>query len=560
MFFTKIKNLQNFINIILNSIKFSQSIILIFVVLTIPTESQILKANLLINKELSTPRNTIHTHLNNLQSDNYNPKNASKTLFKGQYTQKQLETLSIKLKKILDGKKIFINLAKVPSDENYTDTLTGKNLYYITSENGFIYLEKYENKWLYSEETVNLIDEIYADIYFIEITNITEGLPSYFHNHFLGLTLWQYIGIIIFVFFTFLISKILKYLFKYIFHKILKKLSKFDITIRYLPKLASPFSIGIAIAILDIAFSLLFLPVLWLQKISFIINLIYPILFILLGWDIADLLGEVFNSITSRTKSKLDDQLVPFGRKLVKGVIILLGLFYFVSNLGFDYTPLLAGASIGGLALALAAQETVKNVFGSVTIFVDQPFEVGDFIVFDGVDGIVEEIGLRSTRIRTLYDSVITMPNGKMADMRIDNMGVRTMRRYRAFYCLTYDTPTGLIDLYVKGLRELVLQHPATNKETYQIFLNNLNSHSIDILVNIFFIVETWDEELVAREKFIRDAINLARTIGINFAFPTQTLHINDFPEKQSLNPQYNEPKNSLIKKFNEFLGKKLDN
>lgn len=553
-------NFDNFkINQLKNTINMANLIAILFVLFSFSFGTYITKANTTTTKELSTPRNTIHTHLNNLQSDNYSPKNASKALFKGRYSQKQLETLAVKLKKILDGKKIFINLAKVPSDENYIDTLTGKNLYYISSENGFIYLEKYDNKWLYSEETVSLIDEIYSDIYFIEITNITEGLPSYFHNHFLGLTLWQYIGILIFVFFTYLISKILKYVFKFIFHKILKKLSKFDITIRYLPKLASPFSIGIAIAILDIAFSLLFLPVLWLQKISFIINLIYPVLFILLGWDIADLLGEIFNSITARTKSKLDDQLVPFGRKLVKGIIILLGLFYFVGNLGFDYTPLLAGASIGGLALALAAQETVKNVFGSVTIFVDQPFEVGDYIVFDGVDGVVEEIGLRSTRLRTLYDSVITMPNGKMADMRIDNMGVRTMRRYRTFYNLTYDTPTELIDLYVKGLRELVIQHPNTNKETFQIFLNNLNSHSIDILVNIFFFVETWDEELVAREKFIRDAINLARTIGINFAYPTQTLHINDFPEKQSLNPKYNEPKPTLIKKFNNFLGKKLD-
>jgi MscS family membrane protein len=313
------------------------------------------------------------------------------------------------------------------------------------------------------------------------------------------------------------------------------------------------------IALLDYSLNLLFLPVVWLQKISFLINLIYPLLFILLGWEIADLLGEVFSSITARTKSKLDDQLVPFGRKLVKGLIILLGLFYFVGNLGFDYTPLLAGASIGGLALALAAQETVKNVFGSVTIFVDQPFEVGDYIVFEGVDGVVEEIGLRSTRVRTLYDSIITMPNGKMADTRIDNMGVRKMRRYRTFYNLTYDTPTELIDLYVDGLRKLVLKHPTTNKEIYQIYLNNLNSHSIDILVNIFFLVDNWDDELIAREEFIRSAIDLARTIGINFAFPTQTLHIQDFPEKESLAPKYNQNKSTLIQKFNNYLGDKLD-
>ena len=516
------------------------------------------KNEILANREVNSPRNTLHTHLNNLQIDNYKPNISAIALYRGKYSNKQLKTLSVKLKKVIDGKKIFVKLANVPNNENYIDTITGKNIYFLSNDESYIYLEKYGNKWLYSEETVSLIDEMYSEIYFIELANFTEGLPSYFHQNVFGVMIWQYLGIIIFILIAYILSILLKKILKFIFHRILIRLAKFDITIKYLPQISSPFSIAISIALLDFSLNLLFLPITWSHNISFLINLIYPLLFILLGWNVSDLIGEILISITAKTKSKLDDQLVPFGRKLIKGVVILFGLFYFIGNLGFDYTPLLAGASIGGLALALAAQETVKNVFGSVTIFMDQPFEVGDFIIFDGAEGNVEEIGLRSTRIRTLYDSVITMPNGKMADSRIDNMGKRTMRRYKTFLTLHYKTPTDLIDLYVNGIKEITLNHPKTNKEIYQVYLNQFSASSIDILINIFFLVDDWDSELQARSLFITQCLNLARELGIHFAYPTQTLNIENFPEKISNSPIYQE-KETIIKKFNNFLGKKLD-
>ncbi len=571
-------------NIKLNSIVFLNSLSNFFLTLFSKKLKNYLNLRILIiflflihlnnsfaNREVNSPRNTLHTHLNNLKLDNYKPNISLRTLYRGKYSNKQLKTLTVKLKKVIDGKKIFVKLANVSNNENYIDSITGKNIYFLSTNESYIYLEKYGNKWLFSEETVSLIDEMYSEIYFIELTNFTEGLPSHFHKNVFGVTIWQYLGIIIFIIIAYFLSIIFKRILKFIFHKILNKLAKFDITIKYLPKISSPFSLAISLTLLDFSLNLLFLPITWTHNISFVINLLYPLLFVLLGWNISDLIGEILQSLIAKTKSKLDDQLIPFGRKLIKGLVILLGLFYFVGNLGFDYTPLLAGASIGGLALALAAQETVKNVFGSVTIFMDHPFEVGDYITFDGAEGVVEEIGLRSTRIRTMYDSVITMPNGKMADSRIDNMGLRTMRRYRTFLNLHYNTPTELIELYVSGLNELVIKHPNTNKEVYQIYLNQFSSSSVDILVNIFFFVETWDDELKARSKYITQALELAREIGISFAYPTQTLNIENFPEKVSLSPIYeinykNESdinkglaKENVIKKFNNYLGKQLD-
>ncbi len=508
---------------------------------------------------LNSPRATLHTHLNNLQISNYQPHKAAKALFKGNKSNKTILDFSIKLKRILDAKKIFIELSQVPNNENFIDTSTNKNIYFLSSNEPTLYLEKINNKWLYSEETVNLVEEIYNQIYFFEIVNLTDKLPSIFHKNLFGITLWQYLGIILFLFFGLLIYRIIKKVLKYTFSNLLKKLKHLDVDVKHLNKIASPISFTMVLILLDHTFSLLFLPSNWLKSISFIISICYPILFIIFGWYIIDLISEIFQNITTKSKSKLDDQLIPFGRKLIKGVLVLLGTFYFVSSLGVDYTPLLAGASIGGLALALAAQETVRNVFGSVTIFIDHPFEVGDFIAFDSTEGIVEEIGLRSTRIRTLYNSLITMPNGKMADMRIDNLGKRVMRRYNTHYSLTYDTPTYLIEAYVNGLKTIHKNHPITNKDEYQIYLNRLNSSSIDILVNVFFDVDNWNDELEARSLFITQAIDLAKELNVRFAFPTQTLFIEDFPEKQDKTPIYDNDKKGVISKMNDYFGKKLD-
>lgn len=525
-------------------------VVIVFVLLSLPVFSQ---------TDLSTPRSTIDNHYSNLQDGNFYPKVAAKSLYKGGLISKKIESLAIKLKKILDGKKIFIKLIKIPDNENYIDSTLGQNIYYLSKFDKSIYLKKYADKWLYSEETVNSIDRMYSSIYFIDISDYVEELPNYFHSHLFGITLWQFIGVLVLALIAFLLSRILKSILKYLFFRGLAKFSKLDIAVKYLAKVASPFSIGFAVLFLDYSLNLLVLPVPWLEKISFSLRLIFPFLFILLGWNLSDFVGEVLSSVHRRNKSKLDSQLVPFGRKLLKGFVILIGLFYFISSLGIDYTPLLAGASIGGLALALAAQETVKNVFGSITIFIDQPFEVGDYIVFEGGDGTVEEIGLRSTRIRTMYDSLITMPNGKLIDMLIDNLGARKNRRYKTFYSFPYNTPPDLINLYIEGLREIVLKHPQTNKDIYYIYINELSAHSIDILVNIFFRVENWEKELIARSEFITEALNLANEIGIHFAIPAQRLKVQSEKEFENEYVNYPEEKSNIIKKFNNYLGKKLD-
>lgn len=239
-----------------------------------------------------------------------------------------------------------------------------------------------------------------------------------------------------------------------------------------------------------------------------------------------DLGSSVFEARARRTATKFDDILVPLLRKAVKLFILAIGIIFIADNMAIDVTSLLAGLGIGGLAFALAAKDTIENIFGSVTILLDRPFQIGDWVNFNGVDGSVEAIGLRSTRVRTFYDSVITVPNSNMIKANIDNYGLRRYRRYRSIINITYNTPPEKIEAFCEGIRELIRQHPYTRKDYYMVYLNEFGAHSLDILLYTFFRTPDWATELRERHRLMVDIVRLANRIGVEFAFPTQTLYL----------------------------------
>jgi MscS family membrane protein len=266
-----------------------------------------------------------------------------------------------------------------------------------------------------------------------------------------------------------------------------------------------------------------------------------------------------FSKLAEKTESTLDDQLVPLIRKTLKALVVIIGtLFVLKEGLEVDIVPFLTGLSIGGLAFALAAQDTIKNFFGSIMIFIDKPFQVGDWITSGDVDGTVEEVGFRSTRVRTFRNSVMYIPNGKIADATIDNHGLRQYRRFYTTLTVTYDTPPQLMEIFVEGLRKIVESHPDTRKDGYHIYFNNLSSYSQDIMFYIFFEVPNWAEELRCRHEILVSIVKLANNLGVRFAFPTQTLHMEDFPGKNTLVPSYHQDSSVYKGKLQEFIAKEL--
>ena len=161
---------------------------------------------------------------------------------------------------------------------------------------------------------------------------------------------------------------------------------------------------------------------------------------VLLLYRAVDLLTAWMRDKADRTDTKLDDQLVPLVQRALKVTVVLIGIVFVLQNLNVDVASLLAGLGIGGLAFALAAKDTVSNLFGSITIFLDKPFAIGDWVSVAGVEGVVEEVGFRSTRVRTFYNSLVSIPNSKFTDAVVDNFGLRQYRRCSIKLGVAYDT------------------------------------------------------------------------------------------------------------------------
>ena len=160
----------------------------------------------------------------------------------------------------------------------------------------------------------------------------------------------------------------------------------------------------------------------------------------------------------------------------------------------------------------------------------DRPFEIGDWIVTGGVEGSVESVGIRSTRVRTFYNSLITVPNSQLISAVVDNMGARRYRRYKTMIGVAYDTPPEKIDAFCAGIRELIRRHPYTRKDYYHVYFNEFADASLNVLLYCFHEAPDWGTELRERHRLFNDILRLARQLGVEFAFPTQTVHLHQAP------------------------------
>lgn len=243
-----------------------------------------------------------------------------------------------------------------------------------------------------------------------------------------------------------------------------------------------------------------------------------------------DIFMDVLARRATQTESKLDDSLVPLLRTAVRLFVTFVGLLFVLQNLDINVSSLIAGLGLGGLAIALAAQDTVRNLLGGVTIFADKPFEVGDWVVVDGVEGTVEAVGFRSTRVRTFYNSLISVPNGNLMDSGIDNMGQRRWRRYKTTLGVAYHTKPDQLQAFVEGIRAIIQANPGMRQDYYIVEFHGFGATSLDILVYCFIDAEDWNEELRTRHVLNLDIMRLAESLQVEFAFPTQTLHIARMP------------------------------
>lgn len=244
------------------------------------------------------------------------------------------------------------------------------------------------------------------------------------------------------------------------------------------------------------------------------------------GFRMIDLFSSYLLKRASQTSTKFDDLLIPLVSRTLKVFVGCIGVVSFAEAFNLPIAGLISGLGIGGVALAFASKDTVANLFGSLTVLVDRPFEIGDWIITDGAEGSVETVGMRSTRVRTFYNSLITIPNSNLTTAIVDNMGRRRYRRIKTMLGLQYDTPPDKIEAFCEGIRELIRRHPYTRKDYYHVYFNQFSASSLDVLLYCFIECPDWAVELREKQRLFLDILKLADALGVSFAFPTQTLHL----------------------------------
>ncbi len=297
-----------------------------------------------------------------------------------------------------------------------------------------------------------------------------------------------------------------------------------EVESRTIRRAVRPFGLAAAAILWLQAIRLLGLPNHALLVLGPAIRLFAMLAFVWAAFRVTDLVGEYFAGRARATASRFDDLVVPLLRKTVKIVIGVFGLIYIASSFDVEIGPLLTGLGIGGVGFAFAAKDTLENLFGSVTVILDRPFQVGDWVVIGETEGTVEELGLRSVRVRTFYNSLVTIPTANLVRARVDNYGQRKYRRWTTHLNILYETPPDLVEAFCEGIRELIRSHPYTRKDYYQVWLHQFGPHSIDVLVYIFFEAPEWSTELRERHRLMLDVMRLADRLGVQFAYPTQRL------------------------------------
>ncbi len=507
---------------------------------------------------LITPREAVYLQSKYVQPETFYPEISAKAMDIDKKEHLRAAELAIRLKKIMDAKSLILNIAKIPNDTLVMDSSSGRYIYYPFRNAPEIYLERVGSKWKYSRSTCDQIDIIYDKLYLFHLNHFVEDLPHFFRaNIAFGINVWQLTAFIVLLTAGFIVKKLFSYLGRLLCNKIFGRTRYKLFFENHILKNVNTLSTILGLVLIYILLPNIELPV----KINFVLSIVFkgliPLFATIIMFRMADYISERIQRKRLEKQNKVHENFLPFLRTTFKVVIVTIGLLFILVSLGVEILPLIAGLSIGGIAIALAAQETIKNIFGSITVFTDRPFDVGDWIIFQGGEGTVEEIGVRSTRIRSFNNSIISVPNGKLMDMTIDNMGRRLYRRYALNLEVDVNTPVELLETFIEGLRVLILQHPITRNDLYYVYLVNMTSAYFQILVQTYFVSEDMDGEYKAKQIFLTDIIKLARELGIRFALPAQSLQLHKAEPEPEFIPA--DPKEYKRKLDHFFESRKAD-
>ena len=344
---------------------------------------------------------------------------------------------------------------------------------------------------------------------------------------------------------AFLLGKPFSYIVKKIFNKIGKQNTFFQKYI--ISQIEKPVGI-MSIALIWLVL-LNFMPPIWKSMGGIplflskpIIGMIQVIIKVIIGaglvWICYNMVDVLINFILNRylktesQKSNIRNHFLPFISRFIKIIVLCFGGLLVLQSLGVNVVSLMAGLGLGGVAIALAAKDSASNILSYVNIMLDRPFSVGDWIAFNNIEGTVTEVGIRSAKIKTFYDSIITVPNSVITNANIDNLGKRKARRTRVYLGVEYNTSPEKIEKFITGIKQLLMNNSAVKKDYFQVYFTEFGASELKIIMNFFLIVNSWEHELEQKQNIFMAILKLAKGLDVNFAFPTQTIHVDSMPSK----------------------------
>ena len=505
--------------------------------------------------ECATPRQAVITWIENLQADTWAPKQAIACFDWGDKPARaeHRQKLARDLLSVLDGQGKLVVYANVPGEADYVDEASGLARYTMFPTLPEIFLEPDDGDWKVSAATIAATESLFRATYRIPLDRLAQRLPSSLQGEVFGVQSWRLLALALLLVLCLVVGRTVELLLVRGFRKLLRRfVQDWDAVIeqKVLRRLNFLISAGLGSLLLPN----LGLPVRFNQLLFIVLQITASVAAVLIANGLADLGFDAWTRHAEGTDTKMDDQLIPLLRRAARLLVYLIGGLFVLQNLDVNVGSLLAGLGLGGLAFALAAKDTLANFFGSLTIFADRPFQIGDWVVIGGVEGTVEEVGFRSTRVRTFYDSLMTLPNSKVADATIDNMGQRRHRRFKTVLNLTYDTTPSQMQAFVEGVRASIRASDFTRKNGFEVHFHSMNSSSLDILVYAFLEVASWTDELRGRHALQLEWMRLAEDLGVSFAFPTQTLHVDTFGAQPGA-PQPAVPNDSTLGEIVEEYG-----
>ena len=352
-----------------------------------------------------------------------------------------------------------------------------------------------------------------------------------------GVAVWRLIAAIIIIFLGFLCRRLITALFRDVLKR---QVTKTDVKwddelVEVMPK---PVSVFFQILLWYGAVYLLVLPKSPVNIQVFVTQGLQLALCIAFTWAVLCVIDVVTNAlsrITDQTESKLDDQLMPMIRKTLKTIVFLAAMVMIIQNLGYSVTSMIASLGVGGLALALAAKDTVANVFGSVIVFTDRPFQVGDWVQFSGIEGTVEEVGFRTTQIRRFDKSQVTVPNAVFSSTPIVNHSRRPIRRISMDVGLSYETNAEQMRQILEDIRTMIKEHPDIDSGFHFVNFVTFGDSSLNIRLYCFSKTTVWKRYLLIQEDVMLKIMELVEARGLEIAFPTRTVYLRDEQWNQAM-------------------------